>query len=333
MESVQQPPRWSVRSLFEAPGPAPAWVGLGLAAAILAIFFLLELALGRFEAASPRDMWLSVTHIVISIYLLTAYVYAERASDSSLSALLSGANVPAGEAALRRTPSQRFALSVAAVAGLLVSFVATWNSPGDVSLWPSRWSPEVVWHRLLGPFMGFWTARLVALLAIDSARLSRATASIRDLDLLDLGPLTPATQYGLTNALLLMGMVGAYGFFLFDLRFLGMVGGIVLTAVIASTFALLRPVWGAHRCIQERKRAELVWCRDRIRAARAALDEPGNDRERLDELVAWEGRIQAVREWPFDSSPWARFALYLLIPLASWSGGAFVERLFDRVLD
>ncbi len=49
--------------------------------------------------------------------------------------------------------------------------------------------------------------------------------------------------------------------------------------------------------------------------------------------MAWESRIEGVREWPFDTGTFARFGLYLLIPLASWSGGALVERLIDGLLD
>jgi len=47
---------------------------------------------------------------------------------------------------------------------------------------------------------------------------------------------------------------------------------------------------------------------------------------------AFEARIEAAREWPFDASTFMRFALYLMIPLGSWLGGAFVERLVDAAL-
>ena len=53
----------------------------------------------------------------------------------------------------------------------------------------------------------------------------------------------------------------------------------------------------------------------------------------LDELVAWRGLIESVREWPFDSPTLLRFGLYLAIPLGSWLGGAFVERLLGAALD
>jgi len=52
----------------------------------------------------------------------------------------------------------------------------------------------------------------------------------------------------------------------------------------------------------------------------------------LAEAAAYQHVIEGVREWPFDSSTVVRFAIYLLIPLGSWFGGAMVERLVDSWL-
>ncbi len=52
----------------------------------------------------------------------------------------------------------------------------------------------------------------------------------------------------------------------------------------------------------------------------------------LPSLLAWEARIDAVREWPFDTPTLVRFSFFVLIPLASWLGGAVVERLLDLAL-
>ena len=54
---------------------------------------------------------------------------------------------------------------------------------------------------------------------------------------------------------------------------------------------------------------------------------------RLPGLLAFEKRIESVREWPFDAPTLTRFFLYVAIPLGSWVGGALVERLLGAVLD
>ena len=50
-------------------------------------------------------------------------------------------------------------------------------------------------------------------------------------------------------------------------------------------------------------------------------------------LLAFENRIESVREWPFDAPTLTRFFLYVAIPLGSWVGGALVERLLGAALD
>ena len=80
---------------------------------------------------------------------------------------------------------------------------------------------------------------------------------------------------------------------------------------------------------------------DRVRAAiqgdRSSLVDSGiasqADAVSLADLIAYETRIENVREWPFDAPTMLRFALYLAIPLGSWLGGAFVERLLGAALD
>ncbi len=52
----------------------------------------------------------------------------------------------------------------------------------------------------------------------------------------------------------------------------------------------------------------------------------------LADLLAYRAFVEGLREWPFDTSTLVRFALYTLIPVGSWLGGAFVERLLDRLL-
>ncbi len=333
----------SARRAFEATGLAPHWVGLALALALLAIFFTLELTLGRIslmlEPGDPErvlsDIRLTVAHILVAVYLVTAYVHSEQTAERSLGEVSRLAGRSDGAVPLFLPHNERIALGIAGGLGVVGGLMASYLGPGeDVSYRPSTWDPETIWHRLLALFIGFWIVRLLVRIAIDSVRLSRVAADVPRLDLLDLDALAPVTRYGLTNALLGLGLAAVYALFLVEPGYLPLMFVILVNGAIVAGAALVLPARGAHRCIQARKQAELAWCRARIRAARAALEEarPGT-RDRLDELVAWEARVERVREWPFDSSTLARFGLYLLIPLASWSGAAFVERLIDSLLD
>jgi hypothetical protein len=114
----------------------------------------------------------------------------------------------------------------------------------------------------------------------------------------------------------------------------------IVVAVIAVTLALgfislLLPSRGVHERLRAAKTDELLRVRAEIDRARAALvDARGDGAEiaRMPALLAWETRVERMSVWPFDASTLVRFALFLLVPLGSWLGGALVERAVDTVL-
>ena len=330
-------PFWTTRA-FSAIGLSPVAVGPVLGLAALLVFALQELALGRFAlAVLPGDpegvldgVRLTLTHIAIVVYLVTAAAYATRVTKRTLVRLR-----PLLEPApsLDRDPQERYPLRIAGLLSIgLILLVNATVSPGDVSYNPATWNPENGWHRVLSFAIGFWAFRLVAVIAIDSLRLSRLARSIREVDLLDLRPLAPFVTQGLANVLLVTGFVAVFALFVVDPRYLTLFVPTFLITMLAAAVALALPVWGCHQHIQTAKRGELSWCRHRIREARQELAQ-GRAGTGLDEFLAWEERIERVRAWPFDAAVLARFALYLLIPVGSWSGGALVERLIDSLLD
>jgi hypothetical protein len=331
---------WTRRA-FDATGLSPLWVGIALALAGGLALSTQELLLGRFAlVAADRlgddlldQIRVALTHIVITAYLVTACVVAERSAEASLSRLEPLLDLESARPRLQRSASERRVLLLAGPIGLAINlvFLTVGLSPGEVTLNPADWTPETAWHRVLSFFMGFWGLRLVAVLVIESGRLSDLAAFIRDLDLLDMSPLDAFTRQGLTHALLWIGSTAAFALFLVDLDYLPMFAVILIGTVPVAAVVLLWPLRGVHRRIIDAKHAELRWCRARLRTAREAFD-AGDDRGRIDELVAWEARIAAVREWPLDASAYQRFGLYLLIPLGSWSGGALAERLIDALL-
>jgi hypothetical protein len=101
--------------------------------------------------------------------------------------------------------------------------------------------------------------------------------------------------------------------------------------------ALLLPVRGLHRRIAQRKQEELEHLDAAIHGDLVALKRTQiADRAeelRLADLLAYKTHLEGLREWPFDASTLSRFGLYLLIPVGSWLGGAFVERLLNLALD
>ncbi len=316
----------------------PARVGLGIGAAGITLLFAAELLLGRLRldgtTADPEvvsGIWVAISHIVVSAYMVWAWAAARRVTAQDLVSLAGlGAVVAPAAGELR---ARRLALACAGALGIAASVLITTQSP-DFESFAVSWSAESVWHRILAPFMGFMIGQLMALVILDSARISRAADTIDSVDLLDPAPLRFFARHGQTNALLLLGLLSAYSLFLVDLRYLWIFAVIGLVAVPGTVAAFALPLRGARSLIRRTKERELASCRDRIRRARTAMEGggAGGPRDRLDELLAWEARVQAVREWPFDTGVLARLALYLLLPLGSWAGAALVERLIDSLL-
>jgi len=93
----------------------------------------------------------------------------------------------------------------------------------------------------------------------------------------------------------------------------------------------LHPMTGIHRRIRLAKAAELDRVRDEIEVAGRDEAHDPHAAARLPGLIAYEARIQSVREWPFDQSTLIRVATYVLIPAIPWFGEAIVSDALQRL--
>ena len=329
---------WTLR-VYGALPFAPVLSGAAFALMLIAVLLGSEIALGRLMA-SPPDLRLAIVHCLLVAYLPTAYAYVILWSRRTVSDLRPALDCSEGEIAEFRARAGSYRWWVLAMVGILAVALAAAmtraTTPAELNPWSwGEMIPEVRWHRVLGFVAGWWAGCFFYAVFAESRRVSSLTRRLRSTDLLDLRPLMPFTRQALGNALLIIGSISVYSFFLVETRFLTMVIGLWIGAVIVATLTFMLPILGVHRVIREAKQAELEWCGDALMRARTALKEGPGEPQRLPmhEIVAYKQVVDGVREWPFDASTVMRFALYLLIPLASWSGGAVVERVIDSLLE
>ncbi len=169
---------------------------------------------------------------------------------------------------------------------------------------------------------------------VVSTRLSSIARRLSRIDLLDHSPLAPFTRLGLNNSLLVIGGLSIISLMLLETglgKILILMGGPIF---VVAVIALVYPVRGVHDRIAQTKDAELQIVNAAISERRAAFltNDSGQRRGEMADLVAYRKLVEEVPEWPFTTSNYARFVLYLMIPAASWGLGVVAEELVSRVL-
>lgn len=286
-----------------------------------------------------RDTRLAFVHCLVVGYLPAALLHAMRSGRRTVLEL---------QKVLACTPMECEALAKSVrlntrnlmIIGLVSFFMALLTPyfvpPVPESPWnPATWSTEVAWARILGPvamILGWWLG--YAILSV-SVRLSRIAKSLATVDLLDISPLAPFTQLGLTNALLLIGSLSIWSLMMIETGFGQIMLIICGVTLVGTAFALLVPVFGVHQRILQSKKQALDWVNAELAGEQASFLAPqaGQESGRMADLVAYRGMIESVPEWPFTLSTYMRVALYVLIPVVTWGIGLVAEETLGSFLN
>lgn len=332
---------------------SPLWLGIAISGSLIAILLITESVMGRWEdllaggdfdplarvsGGILRDLRLAIVHCLLVGYLPAALLHVVQRGRRTVFVLQNALNCTREECerlAASVWLSRRGLLLIGALGIALALLTPYMVRPVPSAPWsPSSWSPEVAWHRLLGPVILLFTFWLGYAIVTVSVRMSRLAKKLNHIDLLDLSPLAPFTQQGLTNALLVIGLLSIFSLVLLEPGFgstMLLIGG---PSLLVAALALLYPVRGVHRRIHESKDAELGKINEAITARRSAFQNPeaGQQSGEMADLIAYRGLIESVPEWPFTSSTYFRFILYMLIPVASWGFGVIAEEVVSRTL-
>ena len=232
------------------------------------------------------------------------------------------------------------------IAGYLFGFVALVPAlPGLMELLglqgsyeflpPASMQVAAVWFFFVAPFAFSLIAKYFYL-TIDEGRLwSRLRQEAVAPNIFDPGQLRPVTKAAMRGAF--TWVIGATIGSLFFLSS-GIDRSVLLPFFIGigvvAVLNLLVPLVGWHRKIVSEKERQLKDVRAIIQRCWSSLKEKDDDAalSQMGGLLALEARIEVAREWPIDFSTLGRFAFYLAIPVASWVGGALVERVVDAAI-
>ena len=331
---------------------SPLWLGIGISGSLLLLMIVIETVLGRWAGllvggefdplarvseGDLRDIRIAVIHCLIMGYLPAALLHMLRSGRRTVLVLQNVLDCTREEC---KTLAASVGLSTRGLVIVgLAAFVFALMTPYLVppvpeTPWnPATWSPEVAWHRILGPLTMVWAWWLAYAIISVSVRMSRIAMSLATINLLDLSPLAPFTQQGLTNALLLIGSLSIWSLMMIETGFgqmMVIMGGATL---VGTALALLAPVYGVHQRIRQSKGQALGWVNAELAAEQPTFLAPRADQEsgRMADLVAYRGMIEDVHEWPFTLSTYTRVALYVLLPIVTWGIGLAAEEILGRV--
>jgi hypothetical protein len=335
-------PWWS--RLFGVMPRAPMAVGVALGAILVFAFITLDWIDGNLQTLSSGAFawWQHVevrSALIISALLagvLVTHRYEELGTRRDLQRLAPELEPGVADAEL----VTEFAVDtrLLAVAGGLGALLIMALVP-MLYVDPSRFLhtatyrlPSVLFDLAVGAALGSATARtLVAAIAEDRS-FARLADRVREIDPLQLAPLRPFARRGLRRALrwLLLATIASLAFI--DAGYAEPPALILVGILGFAMFSFVLPVWRIHVRIRHEKHRLLEELQRLVRDEQKRVREAGAGSGRLADLLAWQARLAAAREWPVDGSTLLRFALLLSLPIGSWLGGSMMDHAVDWLL-
>lgn len=330
---------WNER-FFSAIPLRPGWVG-AIVAATLVVGFVAIVALSgeleEFFRADERWWQTRNARLALLLALLAAYLPVARRYESLVAASCR-ADLQSSGLEGRNTSETVDHSRLAGVLGLLAVPLTAFLVDRDPSLYlrSDYWRGANVFIWSVGAASAWNFGVLLATVRSHARSFSQIARESERFDLLRVHVFRPFARYGLGCALLWSIALGLWSLNLIDRGFASSVALIGVVALSGAGGALLLPLRGAHSRIIREKEAELL----RIDAALSG-DREAMTRSAIGvwqpslgfaDLLAYRGFVEGLREWPLDTPTLTRFALYLGIPVGSWLGGAFVERVVDALL-
>jgi hypothetical protein len=327
---------WTFRVYDALPGN-PLLIGIGFTVGLVLLFFIGRFALGVDIGSDPNDLRVALTQILMTTYFASAYAGLLSTARRTTNDLSPVGRQSAGWASVvdRAGKHRRGVLPIIGVVSFLIIGVGVTNAttPAPTNPWdPELWNYDIYWHRATTVLFVWWIACSCYVVIVESLRLSRLSDTFESVDLLDLAPYQPLVRQGLINALLLIGGVSVMSLLGVESRYGSVLAGFWISSILLAWAGLMLPLRGIRKKIREAKNQELDWCRRALIRERDDLKAGADKQINIGQVVAYREMINDIRNWPFDNPTLVRFALYLLIPLGSWLGGAFVERGVDVFL-
>lgn len=328
----------------------PVLTGLAIAAAVFSSFYIVTLVEGvpifstadRSVAGLSGDAWAALVISLFAWAFISANELVGRRNFADIYVLapkLAGVSAEELLAALEPSPERQRSGWIAAGIGLLIGaalFIGQRDAGTPERGYFEHFTPIAWWAMAATMILTSLVIRWVVMARGDTSYVTDNLLGKAKLDLLSQADAQVVGQIALRGAVVWL-LHAAILFLLFVGQPLNAVLIITFLAIVAiAIMVLFTPLRWVHQLIADTKLRELEQVRDDIRRARMDVSHKGSDGahagSRLTGLLAYEARIESVSEWAIDVGTMARFVGLLSLPIISWTGGAFAERIIDWMI-
>ena len=197
-----------------------------------------------------------------------------------------------------------------------------------------------MFSRAPGIFIWFVVANtmLIVLFARGTELSRKADASLRALvdgelriDLLRIDALDVLGRSAARGALVWFAISAVICLFFVGGQSSWFVIGLLIACAAIGLWIFVRVIERVHRRIRAAKNEELERLRRQIDRARGQMHEQAEAATRVQGLLAYEARIAAAPEWPFDQTTLVRLGASALILSLPWFGQALAASLVEHI--
>lgn len=349
-------------------GVSPAMAAPIVAALVAATYFvpgyafgLLPIQLELRDSSIPLDpySWAAVVTSLLAGFTVFALPYAQVRHLTDITSLAdiipsmdrSGLRDLYIRSAVGDRMGRLLASSLGWIFGLLIPVFAVpgaWTlMTGQPEVWPSALPPSAYWAAgwflIIVPFLIASLSKASYQMVTGARRLLTEVVSRLEVGPLDADKLRPLVNAGLHTSFIWMIGAAIGVLFVLDTNIEATVILVFMACIaILGGLAAITPAMAGRRVIRRAKDKALAEVRaviahlhlDALDAASDTKVRHADDQRlaQMGALLAYEDRLEKAQETPISAPTVAQFALYLAIPVSSWLGGAFVERMVDAAL-
>jgi len=335
---------------FESKPGGRLFIGFVLTTLIVAAMLLWWFVFGfwgtLFDPGKPLGISFDgrnhVTLVVVLVFVIIARRWVKREEERALAGFGADSTLSrevVAEVIRRAYISTPRARAVSISTGILIGIVIIALTSGEPRSYQTlaAWDAHHVWA-VVNNVLLFSVMVQSAFYATSALKaLDFILGAISEVDLLDRDGMARIGRFGFPGALVWLVGSSIASTLAWGMQTVWPLLAILFATLVIATVSLVRPVQIVRVRLSEAKEAELDRVRARINAAKASALEGDSkavsEASLLAGLIAYESRIDSVREWPFDVSTMVRFGALSLLAVGSWLGGAVVERVLGAMLE